>query len=91
VIDTYTKTTPTTNAGWLQLMAVRLAVVARSAEYEKDIVTGNAPTWAVPMLNSDSGTSPLPLKLSQLGSDWNHYRYKVYDTVVPLRNAMWNS
>ena len=29
VVDTYDTTTPTTNAGWLQVLAVRVAVVAR--------------------------------------------------------------
>jgi len=23
--------------------------------------------------------------------EWQHYRYKIYDTVVPLRNVLWNS
>jgi len=22
--------------------------------------------------------------------DWDHYRYKVYETVVPLRNVLWS-
>jgi type IV pilus assembly protein PilW len=24
-------------------------------------------------------------------ADWKHYRYKVYETVVPLRNLLWQS
>ena len=38
---------------------------------------------------SDATTRCLPIKVSQV-ADWKHYRYKVYDTVVPLRNVLWN-
>jgi type IV pilus assembly protein PilW len=24
-------------------------------------------------------------------ADWKRYRYRVYDTVIPLRNMLWNS
>jgi type IV pilus assembly protein PilW len=32
----------------------------------------------------------LTLGVSQV-TDWQHYRYKVYDTIVPLRNMLWNN
>ena len=31
------------------------------------------------------------LKVDSVGTDWKHYRYKVFDTVVPLRNMIWKS
>jgi type IV pilus assembly protein PilW len=38
-----------------------------------------------------NGTSQcIALKVSQV-ADWQHYRYKVYDTIVPLRNVLWNN
>lgn len=43
VVDTYDNTTPTTNAGWMQVRAVRIALVARSSSYQKDEVTAAAP------------------------------------------------
>jgi type IV pilus assembly protein PilW len=36
-----------------------------------------------------AGACQLPLPLSHL-SDWQYYRYKVFDTAIPLRNMLWN-
>ena len=98
VVDTWDNITPTTNAGWRQVVAVRLAVVARSATYEKEVVTTANPTWdvgsVIPVTGAvtcPSGTGKcLSLKVDGL-TDWQHYRYKVFDTVIPLRNMLWNS
>jgi len=105
VIDTYDANTPTTAAGWAQVRAVRVAIVARSAQREKDVVS-TTPAWnvstgaAVSYVDAASGsttacaaaaaTCSLPLTVNHL-TDWAHYRYKVYDTVIPLRNVLWNS
>jgi len=100
MVDTWDNVTPTTNAGWKQVVAVRLAIVARSATYEKDEVTAANPTWDVGstgvaalagLATCPSGTSKcLNLKVDT-PTDWKHYRYKVFDTVIPLRNMLWNS
>ncbi|WP_431274776.1 PilW family protein [Variovorax ureilyticus] len=96
VVDTYDNTTPTTNAGWLQVLAIRVAVVARSNQYEKDIVTTSAPLWDVgttATINAATtcgASNCISLNVNQL-ADWQHYRYKVYDTIVPLRNVLWNN
>jgi len=97
VIDTYDNATPTTNAGWLQVLAVRIAVVSRSTQYERDEVTKQVPLWdmgttaTVPGTTTCNTTSKcLSLSVGN-ASDWKHYRYKVYDTIVPLRNVLWNS
>ncbi len=99
VVDTYDNTTPTTNADWLKVLSIRVAVVARSMQYEKDEVTPSAPQWDMgstatitgpTIADCNGGSKCIALKVSQL-SDWKHYRYKVYDTVVPLRNVLWNS
>ena len=57
---------------------MRFAIVARSPQYERDIVTSAAPSWAAG--NSASIT---------LDGDWQHYRYRVFQTTVPLRNVIW--
>jgi type IV pilus assembly protein PilW len=97
VVDTYTQTTPTTNAAWRTVLTVRLVVVARSEHYEKDVVTTTAPLWSV---GSNETFSPAPSACAagqcftldvSAQSDWQHYRYKVFDTVVPLRNLLWQS
>lgn len=98
VVDRYDATTPTTNAGWQQVLAIRIAVVARSNQYEKDAVTASAPLWDVGSATfadvaapTDCGSSTcIALKVNHL-DQWEHYRYKVYDTIVPLRNVLWNS
>jgi type IV pilus assembly protein PilW len=97
VVDTWDNVTPITNAQWNQVLALRVAVVARSDQYEKENVTFNNPSWdvgtevAVSMGAVACGTSMcLPLKVDSL-PDWQHYRYKVFDTIIPLRNMLWNS
>lgn len=94
VVDSYDNTTPTTNAGWRQVLAVRLALVARSASYDKNEVTTAAPLWDVGTSASVAGASAcgssrcLTLKVDGL-ADWKHYRYTVFDVVAPLRNVVW--
>ena len=108
VVDTYDATTPTTNAGWRQVLAVRVALVARSSQYERNKnpvtgavtpVTANEPEWnlgsSVTATGSNACTSVIgskcfTLKIDHL-TDWQQYRYKVYDVVIPLRNVLWNS
>jgi len=96
VVDSFDTTTPTNNAEWLQVRAVRVAIVARSAQYEKDEVTQTQPLWDVGNFAAVAGTaacgSSKCLTLTVNGaSDWKHYRYKVFDVLVPLRNQVWRS
>ncbi len=95
-VDTYDNVTPTDNAHWRQVISVRVAVVARSNQYEKDVVTSTAPLWnvggAIPVAGSTTcytNSKCIALDVSGL-TDWQHYRYKVYDTTIPLRNVLWN-
>ena len=61
-----------------QIRAVRIAIVTRSPQYEKETVSP-----ATLSMLEDTVTMPL-------SDDDRHYRYKVLETIVPLRNAMWN-
>lgn len=66
-----------TVANILRIKAVRIAVVARSTQYEKDLVSPATLTlW--------TGGPTMTLT-----TDEQHYRYKIYQTIVPLRNVMW--
>jgi len=65
---------------WARTGAIRLALVARSALLEKDTVTTAAPVW--------DGSDGAPIDLSA-NADWGGFRYKVFQTVVPLRNVTW--
>jgi len=96
-VDAYDKTAPASNADWQKVLTVRIALVARSNQYEKDAVTAAVPQWDVGATISVPGAATcntssncLSLDVSTL-ADWHHYRYKVYDTIVPLRNALWNN
>lgn len=85
VVDTYDQSTPTNNAAttncrWVRIPVVRLALVARSAEYDKTVLTATAPTWA--------GAPTVPINLSG-NTTWQNYRYRVFQTVVPIRNIAW--
>ncbi|MFM2121099.1 MAG: hypothetical protein RL722_2567, partial [Pseudomonadota bacterium] len=82
-LDT-TTTTGTPINGWARVVALRIAVVARSQKYEKVVVTTTAPVW------HPDGVQPATLKVDTI-TEWDHYRYKVYQTVVPLRNMLWQS
>lgn len=96
-IDRFDTTTPTTAAGWAQVVALRVALVARNPQFEKDEVTVAEPLWemgkAVEVQGEtlvDCGTDNLcmTLKLDTV-PNWKHYRYKVYSTTIPLRNILW--
>ena len=96
-IDVYDQVAPATPADWRQVLAVRVALVARSAQYEKDEVTPANPLWTVgdaPAMvpaPTDCATGKCVTLVVDTLADWKHYRYKVFDTVIPLRNMVWKS
>lgn len=80
-----------------RIKAIRIAVVARSTNPERDDVTDATCTTPGGTVSAgpcawidDSVASPAPaIDLSGLGADWRRFRYRVYETVVPLRNVIW--
>ena len=87
-----TEWTITAPADPTRLLAVRFAVLARSQQYEKTAVTTVAPFWAndaaghsFTMFNVDGTADSTPGN----ANDWRHYRYRVYESAVPLRNLIW--
>jgi type IV pilus assembly protein PilW len=91
---------PTTACEWARVKAINLALVARSDEKDKGIVTtttintnksetANAPSW------SQVAAAPLVAASGALGPDkvadeeWKHYRYKTFQAFIPLRNVTW--
>jgi type IV pilus assembly protein PilW len=81
VVDTYDQTTPTTGCGWIKTSALRLVLVARNGQPEKTAVTAAAPTWAGGTINLTATNSTVPA-----GFTWQNFRYKVFQTAIPLRN-----
>lgn len=105
IVDTYDTNTPVAATDWKNVLTVRVVIVARSGQRERDIVTTAEPSWNVGA-NVDVSYVGVPgspatacvasasncivtLPLSHL-DQWQYYRYKVFDTVVPLRNLIWN-
>ena len=94
IADTFDQTPPTTTCDWAKTSAIRLALVTRSTQFERDVVTTIAnPAWAGdPDNNSDGvgdgavGSAPITLSNN---TDWNHFRYRTFQTLVPLRNIAW--
>lgn len=109
IVDVYDSTTPTTADGWSRVLTVRVALVARSEQRERNnadgagVVTASDPVWDVGTATTVSGTTDCPdsdsrqcltltiPRSSNTDTEWQHYRYKVYDTVVPLRNVLWSA
>ena len=95
-VDIYDQTTPATACDWARISAVRLALVARSGQFEKTDttttpstpidVTSTAPVWA--------GSANVAIDLTKnpdgsANADWKNYRYKLFEAVVPIRNVAW--
>jgi type IV pilus assembly protein PilW len=83
VVDTWNNTLPADATQWMQVRAVRIALLARSGQFEKTAVTPAAPTW--------NGGTAFTMTNPADGTDWRFYRYRVYETVVPLRNMIWSN
>jgi type IV pilus assembly protein PilW len=98
VDDTEWTSTLPVNPVWSRVRAVRIAVLGRSNEYEKDYTAPN-PTWGSSaagacapkqcfVMNNIDG-SPGTAVPADPTLDWRRYRYRVYETIVPFRNVMW--
>lgn len=95
------QTQPTNACGWARVRAVSLVLVIRNSERNKTMVTttypnnvasaadANAPTW------DQVSVAPLVSTSGALGPDtaadeeWKYYRYKTFQSLIPLRNVTW--
>lgn len=87
--DEWTATSPTTETGWKNVRAVRVAILVRSQAMEREKLASN-PTWAggnFLMKNLDGGAGSTDADGDP--NNWRYYRYRVFETVVPLRNVIW--
>lgn len=83
-----------------RIKAIRIAIVARNAKVEPNAVTSAcssttaaAPTglcaWDATSANP-SIASPAPTIDLSADTKWQHYRYRVFETIIPLRNVIWS-
>jgi type IV pilus assembly protein PilW len=82
-VDSYDNVTPATGLDWQRVLSVRIGVLARSEHYVKPESPGGpctattvAPSWSGGAFNVPGG---LP----------SCYGYRVFETVVPIRNMIW--
>jgi type IV pilus assembly protein PilW len=91
----WTTVTPANSAEWQQLYAVRIGVLARSGNYERPDTAGGpctattaTPTWSgsidpVTLAAKPESAFTIPGGLPSC------YKYRVFETVIPLRNMIW--
>ncbi len=97
IVDKYDQAPPNTACQLVRIPAMRMALVARSSQYQKGVVTTttsnggvrNAPTWAGDQTDSIVGGGGNLGPGSAPDEPWKHYRYKVFETVIPMRNIAW--
>lgn len=89
VVDTWDTTTPTNSTGWRQVVALRVGVLARSPNYVRPDTAGadcdattTAPTW--------TGGTFTTLDFGTVTSTARCYKYRVFETIIPLRNMIWS-
>ena len=99
IVDQYDQVTPvaeppTSVCAWARISAVRIALVARSPQMDAAAVTGAAPTWDGTNAGNPVGSTAAAIDLtlnpdSSANASWQNFRYRVFQTVVPLRNVAW--
>jgi type IV pilus assembly protein PilW len=94
IVDTWSDNPPVDIS---RIYAIRFAVVARSGLKEKpDQTTGvcntttTSPTWA----RDSTNPAGIAINVSKnpdgtANADWKCYRYKTFETIVPIRNPIW--
>jgi type IV pilus assembly protein PilW len=78
-----------TQANRNRIKAIRIAVVARSGSREPVAVSQICTGAAANLARVCIWNNATDVDLTGL-TDWANYRYRVYETVVPLRNVMWS-
>jgi len=83
IVDVYDNVTPVNTVEWQRVLSVRIGVLARSEFFVKPANVGDpcsattaAPTWQGGAFNVPGGIPSC-------------YGYRVFETVVPLRNMIW--
>jgi type IV pilus assembly protein PilW len=81
-----------------QVAAIRVAVVARSKVPEKPSATNGqcSASTAKPVVFATASPAnvtavPVTVEVAQPGDSvsWKCYRYRVFETIIPIRNAGW--
>lgn len=89
----FDQTVPANCNAWSTTRAIRFALVTRSAQFEKDAVTAAAPTWIGSTAAAGNTVLAIDLATNTLANpaEWTHYRYRVFETMAPIRNVSWGT
>ena len=74
------------------IKAIRVAVVARSSQRDGALVSTPCTDDEGDILHYGPCTwegGPAVALGSAVDTEWQHYRYRVYQTVIPMRNVLW--
>ena len=78
-----------------RIKAIRIAIVVRNGLLEKQVVstacsstTAANPTGVCAWDGSVYGQAPAVVLTGT--ADWDRYRYRVFETIVPVRNMLWS-
>ena len=80
-----------------RIAALRVAVVARSKQPEKPNAAGVCSATTLPVVvfggAEPAGVTPVPITVNVAVAgdpiDWKCYRYRVFESIVPMRNLAW--
>ncbi len=75
-----------------RIKAIRIAIVVRSGLLEKDNVSqacGGAVAGLANVCIWNSDAIPQAVNLNAI-PNWQQYRYRVFETIIPLRNMLWS-
>lgn len=108
IVDVWNTAAPATADDWSRVIALRIALLARSTEFDKTLCSANpqwlsrsSGAWAATnftMTNADGtadsftgalACAPGTVPASPNPNNWRQYRYRVFETTVPLRNHIW--
>lgn len=89
IVDVWNNTTPVSSAEWLGVLAVRIGVLARIGHYERPSGANCDATTAQP---SWSGGQFMAIgDVTTVTNEARCYRYRVFETTVPIRNIIWKA
>jgi type IV pilus assembly protein PilW len=87
-VTTWDTATPANSAQWAAVLAIRVAIAARSAQPEKPNAAGACTTTlAPPSVRWEDGTTTV-LDVSAT-ANWQCYHYKLFRSTASLRNQIW--
>ena len=88
-----------TTASWRDVRAIRVALLARSGDWDREHCNANpqwtsgagAQTFAMRSVDGSADSFGDCSESPPSPNNWRRYRYRVYETIVPLRNMIWGT